>query len=427
MVLLNLLQGLAAKQGWKLTVVHFNHHLRGRSSDADEELVRHTAAGLGLAWVHGGANVHQEAGWRKVSVEMAARRLRHEFLARVARRLRIPTVALAHHGDDQVELFFLRLLRGAGGEGLAGMKWRNPSPADPEIELVRPLLKETKMDLREYARRERISFREDESNAWVDLRRNRIRHELLPLLQQRYQPALARTIPRLMDIIGMESEFVSEAARRWLGRKRRVAFGRLAVAVQRQCVQAQLLALGVEAGFDLIEQLRLAPGRNVTISRQLVVFRDEAGRVHARRVVAPGRASAKFGKRSARLDLRSGAGETVFAGARVRWQVEGGKGYRRWKAVGGREYFDADKIGSRIVLRHWRAGDRFQPIGMPTGVKLQDVFTNLKVPRARRRALLMGVASNGEVFWVEGLRIGERFKLDKNTVRRLKWRWAGES
>ena len=128
MVLLHLLQGLAAKQGWKLTVAHFNHQLRGRSSDADEELVRQTAAGLGLAWVHGAANVQQEAGRRKVSVEMAARRLRHEFLARVARRLRIPTVALAHHGDDQAELFFLRLLRGAGGEGLAGMKWRNSSP-----------------------------------------------------------------------------------------------------------------------------------------------------------------------------------------------------------------------------------------------------------------------------------------------------------
>ena len=87
------------------------------------------------------------------------------------------------------------------------------------------------------------------------------------------------------------------------------------------------------------------------------------------------------------------------------------------------EYFDADKVGSPIVLRHWRPGDRFQPIGMPKHVKLQDFFTNQKVLRSQRRELMLGASAAGELFWVEGLRIGERFKLDKSTLRQLKWEW----
>ena len=98
---------------------------------------------------------------------MAARKLRHEFLARAARQRKIRVVALAHHADDQVELFFLRLLRGAGGEGLAGMKWCSPSPADPKIRLIRPLLDATREGLRRFARENKIPFprRRDERTA----------------------------------------------------------------------------------------------------------------------------------------------------------------------------------------------------------------------------------------------------------------------
>jgi tRNA(Ile)-lysidine synthase len=89
----------------------------------------------------------------------------------------------------------------------------------------------------------------------------------------------------------------------------------------------------------------------------------------------------------------------------------------------GREVFDADAVGGRIRLRHWQPGDRFQPIGMARAVKLQDLFTNLKVARARRRGLTVAVTASGEVFWVEGMRVSERFKLTKTTICGLQWRW----
>ena len=93
-------------------------------------------------------------------------------------------------------------------------------------------------------------------------------------------------------------------------------------------------------------------------------------------------------------------------------------------ATNKREFFDADKVGGKIILRHWRAGDRFQPIGLKSAAKLQDLFVNAKIPAARRRELVLAATADGEIFWVEGLRIGERFKLTPQTTRKLVWKWS---
>ena len=148
--LLHILHELAPKHRWRLTVAHLNHRLRGRSSDADERFVRRVAERLKLPIVVEGADVRKCAAQEKLSLEMAARKLRHDFLARAALRRGIPAVALAHHADDQLELFFQRLLRGSGGEGLAGMKWQSPSPSNRQIFLVRPLLDLPKAALRKF-------------------------------------------------------------------------------------------------------------------------------------------------------------------------------------------------------------------------------------------------------------------------------------
>ena len=110
MVLLAAMHELAGAAGWKLSVAHFNHQLRGRASAADERFVGQAAGKLGLPFYAGRGAVKSFAKKRGVSIEMAARELRHKFLAQTARRFKCPVVALAHHADDQVELFFLRLL-----------------------------------------------------------------------------------------------------------------------------------------------------------------------------------------------------------------------------------------------------------------------------------------------------------------------------
>ncbi len=451
MVLLHALQALAPKHRWQISVAHFNHHLRGGASDADEHLVRQTAAKLRLKCFAGGADVNNLAARSKLSVEMAARKSRHEFLARTAREQKIPAIALAHHADDQVELFFLRLLRGAGGAGLAGMKGRAPSPADKTLSLIRPLLDFSKAELLAFARARKIRFRDDATNFSTDFLRNRIRHELLPLLRKKYQPAVDKTVLRLMDIVGAEADFVSAAAQRFCRRRGNAAptksgkpqaasgkssalpwggggdFENLPPAVQRQVLQQQLTALGLPPEFELIERLRGAPGKRVSVAAGLSVARAAGGTVELRETRAAAEHGFNAGNRQ--LSLAAGTGEAEFGGKKFRWRIQVQRQFQLPRQRAGeppkhREFFDADQIGGAIVLRHWRPGDRFQPIGMKSAVKLQDLFVNAKIPAARRRELVLAATAGGEVFWVEGLRLGEKFKLTPQTRRQLVWRVA---
>lgn len=439
MVLLQALQALAKKHCWKITVAHFNHCLRGRASDADERLVRRTAARLGVKFVAGRADVRASATGSKLSLEMAARKLRHEFLARAAREQEISTIALAHHADDQGELFFLRLLRGAGGEGLAGMKWRSPSPADRSISLVRPLLEFPKAELLAFAREHAVRFREDATNADTDILRNRIRRELLPLLRKKYQPGLDQVVRRLMDIVGAEAQLAGDLAGRFVaGQTRdsrgvradaagtRCGFEDLPVAVQRRVLQQQLVAIGLLPDFDLIEQLRDAAGKEVTVCAGLGVSRDTDGKVRCRE-----QSASEFNGSETGVNLTAGRGRGQFGGVRFQWRVMPVRRFRlppRQPAgqTGPRtEAFDAGKIGNEIVLRHWRPGDRFQPMGFKTSAKLQDLFVNAKISAGRRRGLVLAATQAGEIFWVEGLRIGEAFKLTAQTRRKLVWTVTG--
>src|SRR5260370_39566027 len=232
-----------------------------------------------LPMVVGRAPVGPVAARHGLSLERAARGLRHEFLARSACNRGVETIALAHHADDQVELFFLRLLRGAGGEGLAGMKWSSPSPNDPAITLIRPLLGCAKAELRLFAEQQSLTFREDASNASLDFLRNRIRHELLPLLVKQYQPAVRRTTLRLMDILSAEAEFITQTAEAWFGKQRRPPFDRLPAAIQRRCLQLGLFKLSQDVDFDLVERLRAAADQPMDVKQQTAVCRDASGHV----------------------------------------------------------------------------------------------------------------------------------------------------
>jgi len=429
LVLLHLLHHLATANKWRLSVAHLNHRLRGRSSDADERLVQTVCKKLALPVFVECAGVRELAGDQKLSIEMAARKARHEFLARVAAREKISTIAFAHHADDQVELFFIRLLRGSGGEGLAGMRWRNPSPFAKGVQIVRPLLGETKSALRDFAAKHQIKFREDATNDSLDILRNRIRHELLPLMKNKYQPTLTRIVLRLMDILGGEADLAKAMAEDWMTQAQKSTsasrtrlFAELSLAVQRRCIQSQLLAEEIAPDFELIEKLRLMPGKYVTVSQSdtapFNVFRDTEGFVHRRSSDV-----AKFNNGSYNLSLSESAGQATFDGVAISWHTQAKPGKNLPKQASRTEYFDAESVGPRAVLRHWRKGDRFQPIGMPSAVKLQDLFVNQRVPRALRHQLVVAESEKGEVFWVEGLRISERFKLTKATKRRLQWQW----
>ena len=225
-----------------------------------------------------------------------------------------------------------------------------------------------------------------------------------------------------MDVLSEAASFVKTAAEKWLKQKRPTAFARLHPAVQRQCLRLQLAAFGVTPTYDLVETLRQTPNQFVTVNPHSSFARDTAGRIQHRDLHKP-----KFDAREVSVKLAGPQGRCRFGEVEITWQTQTVTGrFRRPKPMTGRELFDADKLGASIRLRHWRAGDRFQPIGMSAAVKLQDLFTNLKIPRDRRRRLLVATTRQGAIFWVEGLRIGEKFKLDETTRRRVEWQWQRE-
>ena len=422
MVLLDLLHRLAPRHHWTLAVAHFNHQLRGPEADADEAFVRHHAARLALPFFAGRGDVRALARQHGWSLEMAARTLRLDFLIRTAIEWGSPAIALGHHADDQLELFFLRILRGAGGEGLEGMPWKSPAPAgrvprrstQPAPAFVRPLLNLPKATLRAYAAWRKLPFREDSSNLGTDILRNRIRTELLPLLESAYQPGLRQTIPRVMEIVGAEAAAVRLWAEHWCASPS-PPFHQLPEAVQRAVIRLQLRRLGHEPSFTLVEQLRLRPGRRIHAGPDLWFIRDESGHVH----VAPS-ADLNFRTGHHTLDLQR-PGRTAFGGAELSWRITTTRGDRIRTHRPGVEFFDADKVGPLVRLRFWQPGDRFQPLGFTRPAKLQDLFTAAGVPAPERRLRLVAETSSGIIFWVEGLRPGELFKLTQETRRRLRW------
>jgi tRNA(Ile)-lysidine synthase len=230
-----------------------------------------------------------------------------------------------------------------------------------------------------------------------------------------------------MEIVRAEADLAGELAAQWLdqrqrGMKRMPNFARLPVAVQRRVLQSQLPSLGLPLDFELIEQLRETTGKPVNTGLNLSAVRDADGVVS---LISQSPAPV-FKPGELALKLTGSSGTAEFAGVTITWQHPPGKVALPVPPEPGREIFDAAKIGRDIILRHWRAGDRFQPLGMSQAVKLQDLFTNAKIPREHRHELLVATAQ-GEIFWVEALRIAEKFKLTTGTKSVLVWQWQRDA
>ncbi|MCL4503807.1 MAG: tRNA lysidine(34) synthetase TilS [Deltaproteobacteria bacterium] len=208
--LLHLLAGWRRELGLELAVGHFDHTLRGRESAEDAAFVEGLAKDLGLPFHPGRGDVKELARRQKISVQMAARKLRLDFLRSICRVQGYDKLALAHTADDQVELFFLRLLRGAGPEGLKGMR-----PATPEG-AVRPLLAVGKAALLAWLDRQNLPYRLDLSNQSRAYLRNRIRLDLLPELHRLYNPRLKCAVWRTQALLQEEERLLALEAERLL-------------------------------------------------------------------------------------------------------------------------------------------------------------------------------------------------------------------
>src|SRR5271165_4532483 len=205
--LLRVLLDLRGELGIVLAVAHFNHQLRGNDSEADEAFVADLARHCGLEFFAGRADVREHAVNSKQSVEAAGRELRYQWLRRLAEEQRFDAIATAHTLDDQAETVLLKLLRGAGTRGLAGIYPELFAGEQRKVRIVRPMLCITRDEVESYLTSLGQSWREDESNLDRRIARNRVRHDLLPLLAREYNPNIRQVLSDTAELARAEEEY----------------------------------------------------------------------------------------------------------------------------------------------------------------------------------------------------------------------------
>ncbi len=413
MVLATTLQQVAAVNRWKLIVAHFNHRLRRNASSADERLVERFSQNHDLPF--------HSAQWDKAAdsikahgLEMAAREARYRFFKSVACEQRCRFIVTAHHADDQAETFLWRLMRGSGGKGLSGIQALTQLSARPKIQLARPLLLFSKADLKEVASHERIHFREDQSNRNPDQLRNKIRTQLLPYLQRHYHPKIQYPILQSQNLIAADADFAAQQAKEWLNDSFETHFNDLHLAVQRWVIWHQLIKLEIPPQYFLIEDLRSNPDQTFTLAPNRFIRRDGSGRIH---ITSP--QSHSYNSNSTLITPKSKWEALELSSTKIQYRLT----QRRPTSFKG-EIFDADQAGPALTIRHWQPGDRFQPIGRNSPVKLKTLFINAKIPNAEKRSRILAVNEHGKILWVEGLRIGDAAKTCPQTQRYLLWKWS---
>ena len=412
MVLLHSLYTLSGKNSWRIAVAHFNHGLRGSESDADQCLVSEFSEQLKLKITLGNW-IKDTKPIKEQGLEMAARERRYKFLGKAAIKHRCKYIATAHHADDQAETFLWRMMRGSGGEGLGGMRPLSPFSQKSGIKLARPLISVNRSSIKEYADGNAVPFREDSSNSNPKFLRNKIRRKLIPYLKNNFNPEIQTSIRQSQNLVSTDSDYVKQSAREWIDSNKRTPFSILHVAVQRWAIWHQLIELGVDPQYILIESLRASPDQLISLNPSEQIHRDCNGLVHLQPVTPLG-----FRNNQKVIKIGPNWVKHEFSNLAISCRTT----QKRPSGFDG-ELFDADKLSKKIILRYWKPGDRFQPIGSQFNSKLQDIFTNTRVGAAEKRTRILACNDSGTPFWVQGLRIGEIAKIAPNTKRYLSWKW----
>lgn len=422
--LLHLLKRLQPELNLQLGVAHFDHGLRGRQSREEAEFVETLAQGLSLPFHGGGGDTRDLARREKISVQMAARRLRLQFLWDICRRHLYHRLALGHTADDQVELFFLRLLRGAGPEGLAGMR-----PTTPEG-LVRPLLAVSKEVIMAWLQQENLPYRQDPSNLKKDYLRNRVRLDLLPQLRE-YNPRLAEAVWRNQVLLQeQEGLLAPEVDRAWtqVGETLSLDFHRLHLPQFLELPQALQKLVLRRVLQDILEEYPLSAAQVAGVL-DLARAQKSGGRmVLGTCQVARAGAELHLFRRLPPSPREGGmlpASPGHFAAGGWNWRLDS-RPYAPgtpWPQEAQIAWVDQDSLQFPLKIRYFQTGDRFWATGAPGARKLQDFLVDSKIPRWLRPYLPL-VESDGQIIWVAGLRVAEAAKLTERTRNLLEMEFS---
>ncbi len=400
-----------------LHVAHLNHGIRGEQSNLDEEFVRDLAHEFGLPITVGHVDVPAMRRELRLGEEEAARIARHRFLRETAKSVGANKIAIAHTADDRAETILLNILRGCGVEGLGAMR-----PVDGT--LVRPVIEATRSEIEAYIAQHGLPYRVDESNLDTAYSRNRVRHELIPLLEREFNPEVKAALLRLGEIAGSQSDLVEDLAEssahalEQRGGLDAGLFVNLPRALRFQIVRSEVIRLKgdpVDVTFEQVE--RVVDGVR---SGDEFTYTLPSGRIYASLKAGILRFYEK--KQAANVPAFTYElqvpGETVVPelGLTIRCSVIHNPPVPRLPEA--EAMIDAEAVVGKLCVRSVRRGDRIAPLGMAGTKKLQDVFVDKKVPKAQRARVAV-VADDENVLWVVGIVSSEIGKVTDTTRKAI--------
>jgi tRNA(Ile)-lysidine synthase len=427
--LLRVLLELHEALGLVLSVAHFHHGIRGAEADADLKFVQQLAERFELELHSGAGDAPAFAREHQTSVETAARELRHRWFAQLLHEGKADKIATAHTQDDQAETVLMRMIRGTGARGLAGI-----FPVQEEKHLVRPMLEVSRQQVEAYLCGIGQSWREDSTNRDPSHTRNRIRHQLLPLLERDFNPSIRQTLAGLAEVARGEADYWKHEARALLprlvrpgkpSRSGRMASGEasdvlavdlavfrsLPIALQRQALYELARKFDVSLELKHIQQLTEMARTDQASGAARLSLPDGLLVVRTFRELQLSRAK-EVTPRDYCYPLPV-PGEVMIPelGSIVRAQVVpagAARGTERSREL----LLDRARLASQLTVRNWREGDRFFPAHSRAPRKLKELLQPDRLGRrlssAQRKSWPI-VESVGQIVWVRGLAVPEEF------------------
>ena len=386
--------------GYSFELAHCNFNLRGEESDADEYFVKDLAKKHQLKIHVKQFDTLVYAAENKISTQMAARDLRYAWFEKLRIKSSAKYLAIAHHANDDVETFFINLVRGSGLKGFLGIKEKNNA-------IVRPLLSVSRLEIEQYLKDRGLVFREDSSNASVKYLRNKIRHELIPLLAQ-MNPSIQQTVKDEMRILDGVAQIyaskVEEVRKDLTQEKNGIVQLEISALLALNPLHSYLYELLSAYGFYAVEAISKAlqgqSGKQFFSStHQLVVDRENIF-------------ISLLNKENEVFEITEKTISLVHP-LEINFKVMADKTIIYDNNIA---QLDVEKLKFPLTLRKWKEGDKFIPLGMKKFKKLSDFFIDSKfsiIDKQEQWLLCSGV----DIVWVLGCRIDERYKLESNTKK----------
>ena len=416
MCLLHILYSLKEELNIELAAAHVNHCLRGEEADADEEYVRKFCNSIGVEFYSKRVDIHNYAKERNLSCETAGREVRYDFFNELFHKLKAQKIALAHNANDQAETVLMRIMRGAGMEGLVGIK-----PVRDNI-YIRPIINILRKDIEAYCSENNLGARIDKSNLENIYNRNKVRLELIPYIQDNFNKDIVNTLVRLSQTVSKDNEYLDRmASERYQlygnnvgGRVliRKEAFGEPEAILTRILRIALFKLTGTLKNFDKLHIYEII---------------DIAGRSTGKKAILPNNVVALNSYEHIELYLNKREGLTTKDKEEYKIyinkvnDVQCGKYKISVKLVERKKminfknkiltkYFDYDKIIGDMILRYRKDGDRFTPLGMSGSKKLKDIFIDMKIPQEERDKIPL-ICFGEDIGWIVGYRVSDKYKV----------------